>query len=117
MALAQSDTAAMTGFVRDPSGAVVPNATVNIRNEATGVERRLTSNQDGYFVASSLPPAFYTITVDAAGFKKYEKSNNKLDPNITSTVDVAMTVGSATETVNVLPKLRPSSRRLPRSAS
>jgi hypothetical protein len=56
MALAQSDTAAMTGFVRDPSGAVVPNATVNIRNEATGVERRLTSNQDGYFVASSLPP-------------------------------------------------------------
>ena len=102
MALAQSDTAAMTGFVRDPSGAVVPNATVNIRNEATGVERRLTSNQDGYFVASSLPPGFYTITVDAAGFKRFEKTNNKLDPNITSTVDVAMTVGSATETVNVV---------------
>jgi hypothetical protein len=101
-AFAQSDTAAISGFVRDPSGAVVPNATVTIRNEATSVERRLTTNESGYYVAASLPPAFYTVTVEAPGFKRFEKTNNKLDPNISTTVDVAMQVGQASEVVNVV---------------
>jgi hypothetical protein len=100
--IAQSDTAAISGFVRDPSGATIPNATVIIKNEGTGVERRATTNESGYYVISSLPPAFYTVTVEAAGFKRFEKTQNKLDPNISSTVDVAMTVGSATEVVEVV---------------
>src|SRR5215203_4578302 len=100
--LAQSDTASITGFVRDPSGGVVPNATIVIANEATGAERRATTNQDGYYIVSSLPAGFYTVTVDATGFKKYSTTKNKLDPNIASTVDALLQVGSATETVNVV---------------
>lgn len=99
---AQSDTASMTGFVRDPSSGTVPNATVVVKNETTGIERRATTNEAGYYIVSNLPPGFYTVTVEAAGFKKYEKVNNKLDANIAATVDAVMSVGATSETVNVV---------------
>ena len=99
---AQSDTATIAGTVRDPSSGSVPSATVIVRNEATGLERRATSNDAGYYSVSNLPPGTYTVVVEAPGFKKYEKTNNKLDANIASTVDALMTVGAATETVNVV---------------
>src|SRR5688500_13976868 len=57
---AQSDTAAITGIVRDQTGGVVPNANVLARNEATGLERRATTNQDGYYIVTNLPPGQYT---------------------------------------------------------
>jgi len=50
-AYAQSDAGSITGFVKDPSGAVVPAAKVAIRNEATGVERQTTTNETGYYPA------------------------------------------------------------------
>ncbi len=99
---AQSDTASITGFVRDPSGGVVPNANVVITNEATGAERRAVTNESGYYIISSLPAGFYTVSVEATGFKKYEKTRNKLDPNIATTVDASLQVGSASEVVNVV---------------
>ncbi len=101
-AFAQTDTAQISGFVKDPTGAVVPNANVSIRNEATNLERRATSNEAGYYVASGLPPGYYTVSVEATGFKKYVKTQNKLDPNINTTVDVALDVGQLTETVEVV---------------
>jgi len=70
---AQSDTASISGFVRDPSRATVPGATVVIRNEATGLERRTTTNESGYYTVSSLPPGFYTVSAESPGFKKFEK--------------------------------------------
>ncbi|MEP6535755.1 MAG: carboxypeptidase regulatory-like domain-containing protein [Bryobacteraceae bacterium] len=100
--VAQSDTASITGFVRDASGAVVPSANIVIRNEATGIERKTVSNPTGYFIVPNLPPALYTISVEATGFKKFESTQNKLDPNITATVDVNLQVGSATDTVTVV---------------
>ena len=54
--LAQSDSGVVVGFVKDPSGAVVPKAKVTIRNEATGVERQTTTNESGYYVVPNLPP-------------------------------------------------------------
>ncbi|HYZ84455.1 MAG TPA: carboxypeptidase regulatory-like domain-containing protein, partial [Bryobacteraceae bacterium] len=100
--LGQSDTAAITGYVRDPTGAVVPNATVVITNEATGVERRSTTNANGYYIISSLPAGFYTVSAEATGFKKFEKTQNKLDANIATSVDAQLQVGSASETINVI---------------
>ena len=101
-AFAQADTAQISGFVKDPTGAVVPNANVSVRNEATSLERRATSNEAGYYVASGLPPGYYTVSVEATGFKKFVKTQNKLDPNINTTVDVALDVGQLTETVEVV---------------
>ena len=101
-AFAQSDTAQMAGFVRDATSSVVPNAKVSIQNEATGLERHAATNESGYYVVSGLPPGFYTLTVEATGFKLYVKTQNKLDPNIAATADALLEVGAVTERVEVV---------------
>ena len=98
---AQSDTAQISGFVKDPTGAVVPNAGVAIKNEATGLERKTTTTASGYYVVPNLPPGYYTLTVEAPGFKKYIKTQNKLDPSIPATIDAELQVGALAETVSV----------------
>ncbi|MEZ5356938.1 MAG: carboxypeptidase regulatory-like domain-containing protein [Bryobacteraceae bacterium] len=100
--LAQSDNAQLSGFVRDSSQAVVAGANVTVRNEGTGVERQLVTNETGYFVASSLPPGFYTVSVESTGFKKYVSTQNKLDSSIAKTVNVTLEVGAVAETVEVV---------------
>jgi len=96
---AQSDTSTISGVVKDSSGSVVPNASVILRNESTSLERRIDTNNSGNFSAPTLPPGLYTITVQASGFKKYVSQNNKLDPSLPLSVEVALEVGAATETV------------------
>jgi hypothetical protein len=100
-AFAQSDLSQISGFVKDATGSTIPNASVTIRNEATGVERRLTTNESGYYVAPTLPPGLYTVTVEATGFKRFSKVQNRLEPALPLSVDVAMDVGAVTETVEV----------------
>jgi hypothetical protein len=98
---AQSDLGSITGFVKDPTGAVIPNATVSVRNEATGSERKATTNEAGSFTVTNIPAGFYTVDVEAKGFKKFESTHNKLDPSATLSLDAALTVGAASETVEV----------------
>ena len=52
---AQSDLGSISGFVKDASGATVPNANVTVKNEATGTERRVTSNESGYYAVTNIP--------------------------------------------------------------
>jgi predicted heme/steroid binding protein len=99
--VAQSDLGSINGFVKDPTGATVPNATVTVKNEATGTERKVTSNDSGYYTVTNIPAGFYTITVEAPGFKKFDTTNNKLDSNAVLAVDASLTVGAATESVEV----------------
>jgi hypothetical protein len=99
---AQTDNGSIVGYVKDPSGAFVPKAKVVLKNEATGVESRTTTNQSGYFVVNSVPSGFYSLDAEAAGFKKYESLHNKLDANSTLDVDATLTVGAASETVDVI---------------
>jgi len=98
---AQSDLGTITGFVKDPSGATIPNATVTVRNEATGAERKATTNEAGSFTVTNIPAGFYTVDVEAAGFKKFQSAHNKLDPSASLAVEVPLTVGAASETVEV----------------
>src|SRR3954463_16220097 len=100
--LAQSDVGSITGFVHDPSGAVVPNATVKVKDEARGAERQVTTNQDGLFNVTNIPPSYYTISAEASGFKRFESTHNKLDPNATARIDATLAVGQASETVEVV---------------
>jgi hypothetical protein len=97
----QSDLGSIVGFVRDASGATVPNAMVIVKNEATGTEQRTTTNASGYYTVTNAAPGFYSVSVQAAGFKNFEVTHNKLDPNATATVDASMIVGAPTETVEV----------------
>jgi hypothetical protein len=98
---AQSDVGSITGFVHDPTGAVVPNASVTVKDEATGTERKVTTNNDGVYTVTNIPSAFYTVSVDAPGFKKSQTLHSKLDPNSTARVDVTLAIGQASETVEV----------------
>src|SRR6266699_5548692 len=78
--LAQSDLGKISGFVKDPSGATVPNAKITVRSSNGGVERQTTTNESGYYVITNVPPGLYTLTVEASGFQKFESKDNKLDP-------------------------------------
>ena len=79
----------------------MPGATVTVRNQS-GLERQAVTNDSGYYIITNLPPAMYTVGVEAKGFKRFESSANKLNPSATLSVDAALTVGAATETVEVV---------------
>src|ERR1019366_7649985 len=100
LGFAQSDLGSISGFVKDPSGAIVPKAKVSVKNES-GLERQSTTNDSGYYTITNIPPAFYKISVEVAGFKKYESPGNKLDASGALSADITLTVGSAAETVEV----------------
>src|ERR1035437_8849943 len=101
LAFAQSDLGSISGFVKDPSGAVVPKAQVSVKNEATGTERRTNTNESGFYVVTNIPAGLYTITAEAAGFKRYDATQHKLEPSGALAVDATLVVGAATETVEV----------------
>src|SRR2546425_3812651 len=100
MLFAQSDLGRISGFIKDPSGATVPNAKVTVRNNI-GVERQVTTNESGYYVVTNVPPGLYTMIAEAAGFHRFETTSNKLDPNAELVIDATLTVGSASQTVEV----------------
>ena len=97
----QSDLGKISGFVKDPSGATVPHAKVTVRSNNGGVEREATTNESGYYVITNVPPGLYTLTVEAQGFQKYESKDNKLDPTGDLVVDASLTVGAASQSVEV----------------
>jgi len=98
---AQSDLTSISGYVKDATGASVPNAQVTLKNEATGNERRAATNESGYYTFTNIPSAVYTVTVEATGFKKTAVTGNKLDPNVPATVDVNVAVGQTSESIEV----------------
>jgi hypothetical protein len=98
---AQAVGATLSGTVTDPSGGVVPNASVSIRNTATGITRDVTTNADGIYSAPNLLPGVYGVTVSAAGFSKAVQSGVTLTVGATQVLNVAMQVGQATQTVEV----------------
>ncbi len=100
MLFAQSDLGRISGFIKDPSGATIANAKVTVRNNI-GVERQVTTNESGYYVVTNVPPGLYTMITEAAGFHRFETTSNKLDPNAELVIDATLTVGSASQTVEV----------------
>jgi len=103
----QSDLTSVTGTIHDPTGATVPNATVTVRNASTGAERKATTNSSGVYSITSIPAGDYTMLVEAPGFKRFEQSGNTLQANVASTLDATLTIGNATETVQVTSEAPP----------
>ncbi len=99
--VAQSGSSRITGRVGDSKGATLPGASVTVINEATGVSQTQTTTDAGVFSFDSLPVGDYTVSVEQAGFKKFQKTGNVLAVGTPLTVDVAMEVGQVTETVTV----------------
>ncbi len=100
--LAQEGSATLRGEVLDPSGAVVPGATVAIVNQETGLNRRsVITSESGDYVFASLTPGLYRITVEAIGYKKSVKEDVRLNVGETQEFKFSMEVGASQETVTV----------------
>jgi len=98
---AQKDAGAIVGLVRDPSGAVVPDAKVTVTDVDRGNALTLTTNGDGEYVASPLRIGQYTVAVEKKGFKKAVAGPVQVNIQDRLSVDVKLQTGMATEVVTV----------------
>ena len=97
-----STKATLTGTVQDTTGAVVPGASIVVRNVATGVKTETVSNSTGSFAVAAIDAGTYEATVSLTGFKTVVVDKIVLSPGNTSSIGVVkLDVGAASETVNV----------------
>ncbi|MHB8486292.1 MAG: carboxypeptidase-like regulatory domain-containing protein [Candidatus Acidiferrales bacterium] len=98
----QNITALLTGTVTDPSGAVVPGASVTLHNTDTNTDVvTVKTDSNGLYTATELPLGRYTVTITANGFKKYVASDLMLNVGEHRTFDIALAVGQVSEQVTV----------------
>jgi hypothetical protein len=100
-ALTQTSTSELSGTVRDSSGAVVPNATVTASNEQTGISYRQQTTVAGLYSFPALPAGFYSVYIEATGFKTARLTKNELVVNTPLTINVALEVGQFNDIVSV----------------
>jgi hypothetical protein len=96
-----AQTAQITGRVTDATGAVVPGATVTVTNVATGAERRVVTNETGYYTVPLLPPGEYRIALEQKGFKPITQSGVVLQVDQRAELNFTLEVGTLTESVEV----------------
>src|SRR5512143_3958331 len=96
---AQTDRGTITGTIIDPAGAVVANAAIEARNTGTGAVYQVASSATGNYTIPNLPTGTYELSVTVAGFKKFVRTGLTIQAAQTIRIDVAMEVGSATESV------------------
>lgn len=99
---AQTATGSIVGRVTDQTGGLIVKATVTLTDVDTNqVVRRTLTDQRGYYALTLLPPATYTLTIEANGFRPFEQSRMKLDVDAALTVDVPLQVGHVSQNVVV----------------
>src|SRR5262245_38338650 len=100
-ALAQQTTGNVRGMVKDPNGAVVPNAKVTIFDPKTNTSQTIQSGGGGEFEFKNLPVGDYEITIEASGFKKLTLNDVRVQLNQTTDVAANVTIGVQGEVVEV----------------
>jgi len=98
---AQETTGGLTGTVKDPTGAVVGGAHVEVAGTALAGNKSLNTDSTGTYHFSNLPPGVYAITVTAKGFKVTKREGLALEVGHLPTVDITLEVGTAAEVVEV----------------
>jgi hypothetical protein len=93
--------ASLEGTVADQSGAAVSGAKVTATNDATGVARDTVANDTGLYRISGLPPGTYTVTAEAASFKKQTTPGVLIAAEAVRGLNITLQTGGAQETVNV----------------
>jgi hypothetical protein len=99
-ALAQNATTSLRGTIKDPSGAVVPGATITLTDKASGQSLAATAGSGGEYQLQQIPPATYTITVTSGGFASQSKIAQLL-VNQPATINFALSLQSNNEVVDV----------------
>lgn len=101
VALGQGVSGRIVGTLTDSSGAVIPNASVTITNQGTGLATQVVSNGSGEYRADNLPPGNYEVKVEAQGLQSVVSKGNVVTVDNATVVDATLRVGSANETVTV----------------
>ena len=94
-------TAALSGSVTDPSGALVPQAVVKLTSTSNGVNRTYTTDATGRYTFPQLPASTYTLSIAAKGFEAYQQTGILLDPGQAATQNVALVIGSMNQEIRV----------------
>lgn len=97
----QTGLASLTGQITDPTGAVMPNVTVNAKRVETGLVLQGTTTATGNYTITQMPIGRYEIQIEQPGFKKYENTSLALEASQVLRLDVALEVGNVTESVTV----------------
>lgn len=101
VAHAQLSTASLSGTVTDPTGAVVPNATIVLTQTSTNFTRTSVTKADGSFHEEFLPVGTYRVQVTAPGFKKLERTGIELAVMQSAILNLTLEMGSTSETIDV----------------
>src|SRR5215472_115936 len=100
-AAGQTVTGTILGVVTDPSGAIVPGATVTAASQSTGFTRADTSDAEGNYRLTFLPLGVYRLEVKSAGFERMVREGVEVQADQRVRADLALAVGEATQTVEV----------------
>ena len=101
LVFSQTDSARMTGTVTDASGALIPAASLTVKNEKTGQERKVSADEHGVYVAQQLQPSTYSLTATAQGMATAEFKGISLQVGQERTLNIALSPSSMTTEVNV----------------
>src|SRR5262249_27532294 len=104
---AQSDLATVTGIVTDSAQAVAPGVKITIRNVETNIARTMSTNAEGSFTITNLPPGSYELLAEKAGFRAFHETGIVLEVGQNLRSDVGLEVGSVSESVNVSAEIAP----------
>jgi hypothetical protein len=91
----------MSGTVKDPTGSLVPNANVTVRELNIGISHQTRTNARGYYTLPVLPVGRYELQVQASGFQTYQRRDIVLDTAASLTIDVSVEMGTSSQTVSV----------------
>ena len=97
----QETRGTITGTITDPSGAVIPGATVVVTNTAMGTKTTLTANQGGLYQANYLIPGIYQVEASSAGFKKTLRDQIEIRVADRIEVNIELAVGAADQSLTV----------------
>ncbi|MBI3895995.1 MAG: TonB-dependent receptor [Acidobacteria bacterium] len=101
MVFAQVTTGTISGTVSDSTGAVIPGATVTLRNTETGISRTITTNAQGRYTAQQLGLGMFEVTAEAAGFQSVVRSGIEMTVGRQAVVDFTLQVGAVAERITV----------------
>ena len=91
----------IVGTVTDQATAVVPKASVTVKNSSTGLSRQVSADEAGYYSISNLPEGTYDLAVTAAGFKTLSQKNVNVLINNTTRANARLEVGSISDSITV----------------
>lgn len=103
MASAQQLTGTLSGTASDTTGAAIPNASVTLRNQASGDQRTAITDGQGHFVITAVQPATYSVNISASGFRSWQENDIVMNQGDARQIpNIRLTIGGNTTSVEVI---------------